>query len=58
MDSQTELDGAWFEAGEQIAEAEVYEEPPRPNLWARFGLALAAASAVIAGVIGLARVLA
>lgn len=57
MDSQTELDGAWFEAGDHIAEAEVYEEPAKPNLWARFGLALAGASAVIAGLIGVARVL-
>ena len=54
-----ELHEDWFAKGEGLAESEgVVEEPPRPNLLARFGLALAAAAVLFAVLVGVATALA
>lgn len=60
MDPMTELDGAWFEEGERLAEAEavVYEDAPPPSRWTRLAIAAGAAAALVAGLLGVARVLA
>lgn len=50
-----ELHEAWFAKGEGLAESEgIVEEAPRPNLLARFGLALAAAALLVAALVGVA----
>jgi hypothetical protein len=48
-----ELHGEWFERGEALADEEVTEEAPRPNLLARFAIALAGAAALVAALVAI-----
>ena len=54
-----ELHEDWFAKGEGLADSEEpIEEAPRPNLLARFGLALAASALLVAALVGVASALA
>jgi hypothetical protein len=60
MDAPNDLAGDWFDQGEKLADAtdELVEEAAAPNLWVRFGLALAGAGTLIVTLLGIVNALA